>query len=182
MLRQFSDGASHQTAELAESLNTSARSVSNTAAILIGHGYLTRSKLGEYVLSLKGREALTQNILITSGPNGPNKVARKRRDTFRTRAWRGMRVRRTFTMADLISDADDGIGSHVSNLSRFLGILQRAGYVVVSARRTPGVAKTSPGFKRYRLVKDTGPIAPVHVARTGMLHDFNLEEDVPCQD
>ncbi|KMK68557.1 hypothetical protein [Puniceibacterium sp. IMCC21224] len=181
LLRQFSDASVRGTADLAESLGITTKSVSDTAAVLVRRGYLVRNKPGEYQLSLHGREALDSNRVITSGPNGPLKSTRKHRNSFRARAWRAMRVRRVFTMADLISDAEDGNGRHESNLSRYLGVLKQAGYVVELARRTPGSATTSNGYKRFRLVRDTGPIAPVHVAKTEVLHDFNLEEGVPCK-
>ncbi|KMK68609.1 hypothetical protein IMCC21224_113492 [Puniceibacterium sp. IMCC21224] len=94
LLRQFSAASVRGTADLAEPLGITTKSVSDTAAALVRRGYLVRNKPGEYQLSLHGREALDSNRVITSGPNGPLKSTRKHRNSFRARAWRAMRVRR----------------------------------------------------------------------------------------
>ena len=55
-----------------------------------------------------------------------------------------------------------------------------AGYVMRSAHKAPGTAVTSNGFNLFRLIRDTGPRAPVFSKKRGSFHDFNTGEDVPC--
>lgn len=88
--------------------------------------------------------------------------------------------RQTFTIPKLLvvaarGDEADGQG----NLRRFCAALVKAGYL----RRVPGremssSADTSNGYAQFRVIKHTGPLAPVHRIRARTLFDHNTGEEV----
>ncbi|ARE40879.1 hypothetical protein RGUI_2738 [Rhodovulum sp. P5] len=177
----LSSGDGRATDELAHALGLSRRQVSRAAALLIRRGLAERLGPGCYRLTGEGRGAAAAGASITSGPTGPTgAVSRPGKDTFRDRAWRSMRQRRAFTVNDILCDAARDEKNSRNNALSYLGRLRRAGYVRELPRRQSGVAPTSPGFKQFLLVKDTGPLAPVWRSRRGCLHDPNIGEDVPC--
>jgi hypothetical protein len=103
------------------------------------------------------------------------------RDTFRERAWRSMRIRRRFTIGDIVSDAARETEKDArNNATRYVWLLRRAGYVRAMPHRQQGTALTSNGFKVFALVQDTGPRAPIWRQAQAVLHDFNLGEDIAC--
>ncbi len=166
---------------LAEALNLTRRQVSDAAARLLRRGYLERMAAGCYQLTDAGFAACAAGEVIKSGPKGPRDTARDVRNTLRDRAWRAMRIRRRFTIPDLIADAasaDDR--KPADNLHRYLRTLARAGYVKELPNRAEGTAITSNGYKRWMISRDTGPRAPVALSKTAAIHDFNTGEDVPC--
>jgi len=65
-------------------------------------------------------------------------------------------------------------------MRRAIGRLRRAGYLREAPTRVRGTAVTSNGFKKFTLVRNTGPIAPVWSDARKCLHDFNLEADMTC--
>jgi len=73
-----------------------------------------------------------------------------------------MRLQKRFTVQSITTVAkiiSDGNVSH--NLQVFIRRLVTAGYVVELPAREKGTALTSNGFKVFRLIKDTGHLAPV---------------------
>jgi hypothetical protein len=80
--------------------------------------------------------------------------------------WQSMRVMRCFTVAEVMATAEVG----ASAATKYVRYLLRAGYLrCVVAKRN---GRTG-GHAQYRLVKDTGPLAP----RVGKqaIRDPNLE-------
>lgn len=183
IMRHLADGACLTIDELSVALDLTRRQVSDGAAKLAARKYLLRMAKGCYRLSETGLEAAAAGEVITCGPTGPDTkpVRTKVRNTFRDRAWRSMRIRRQFTLADVIADAaTDADTNSDSNMRRYLQFLKQAGYVAELRSRQPGTRMTSNGFKRYALVKNTGPLAPVYRPKVSALHDYNIGEDVPC--
>lgn len=181
LLMELANGERQETATLAGVLNASKRQVSDAAALLARKGLLKRPAAGVYELTRAGREASVEGINLTSGPKGAYDKVRAHRDTFRERAWRSMRIRRRFTIGDIVSDAArDTERDARNNAMRYVGILRRAGYVREMPRRQQGTALTSNGFKVFALIQNTGPRAPVWRQARAVLHDFNLGEDVQC--
>lgn len=97
-------------------------------------------------------------------------------DTLRQRAWAAMRVRRVFTVGDLVTDAARDEAKAGVNIHRFLDELCRAGVV----RKEPRAGKPRAEPVAYRLLRNSGPIAPVTSRKLGLVHDFNTGEDLPC--
>ena len=109
----------------------------------------------------------------------------KPRETLRQRAWNAMRMSGAFTIGDIVMAAASGSERDAdNNLQRYFCALVKARYLTVLPVRARGTKPTSNGFKRFRLLKDTGPIAPVYRANKGCLFDHNLGErgeSIPCQ-
>lgn len=167
--------------QLAVELDLTHRQVSDAAAKLFKRDYLERKAVGCYQLTDAGEAAAITGEIITSGPRGPIEKTRFKRNTFRHRAWIAMRIRRRFTVPDLIADASKvSDGNPADNLQRYLRGLKKVGYVAELPNREEGTAITSNGFKRWMLLRDTGPKAPVILKEPRGIHDFNLGKDVPC--
>lgn len=185
ILNALADGSCRTMDDLVAELGLSRRQVSDGAARLAYRKYLCRMERGCYQLTDAGLAAAATGEVITSGPLGPDtgSVRNKVSNTFRDRAWRAMRVRRQFTVGDIAADAATETDRNPrNNVARFLCFLRQAGYVTELRSRQSGTRLTSPGYKRFSLLRDTGPLAPAFRPKTGMLHDYNLGEDVPCQE
>lgn len=171
----LADGACRTIDDLAAMLPLTRRQISNGAASLIMRGQLERIETGCYQLTPAGLTAHAAGETITSGPTG-KRTGRSRRplkDTLRQRAWTAMRMSGTFTIGDLVMAATRGDRDAETNISRYLRVLKATAYVVELPVRARGTHLTSNGFKRFRLLKDTGPIAPVWSEARGRLIDHN---------
>ncbi|WP_319498802.1 hypothetical protein [uncultured Cohaesibacter sp.] len=149
-------------------------------------GVLERVELGCYQLTDDGKQIIASGQKITSGPIRSDRgLSRKPRDTVRQRAWNVMRMSGSFTTGDITPHAAPGNEKRAEvNLLKYFAALRRAGYLVELPVRVRGTKLTSNGFKRFRLMKDTGPIAPIYRANKGCLFDHNLGERgeiIPCQ-
>lgn len=181
LLQRLSTGTCLTIDELAAELDLTRRQVSRAAAVLIRRDYLRRAAIGCYCLTDAGMAAVAAREVITSGPMGPRDKVPEIRNTLRQRAWWAMRIRGQFTVPDLIGDAATAADANpADNLQRYLRALHAAGYVAPHPRRAPGTAMTSNGFKRWVLVRNTGPRAPAILSKVRAVHDFNTGEDVPC--
>lgn len=182
VLQALSSGCCLTIDQLCLSLGMPRRKVSNSAALLLRRDYLIRTAVGCYQLSEAGLTAAASGELITSGPNGPNEKVRAFANTFRQRAWRSMRIRRAFSIADVVADAATEEDSNAaSNAARYIHYLKSAGYVAELPRRRIGTALTSNGFKQFLIRRDTGPLAPVVRVSRKIIHDFNIGKDIPCR-
>jgi len=182
LLQMLADGSCRSIAQLENELDLTRRQVSDAASCLLRRDYLMRMATGCYQLSDSGLAAAAAGEVIRSGPRGPTNSAREFQNTLRQRAWRSMRIRRRFTINDLISDAATAADrSPTDNLHRYLRALKSCGVIAELPRRSEGVCVTSNGFKRWMLRRDTGPRAPVHRAALDLVHDFNTQEDLPCK-
>ena len=165
------------TEQLADITGISRRSVAKAAGTLIASGYAMRREVGCYVLSEEGLAFREGGGEIKDGPNGPHISTipkRLRKVTSRDKIWSAMRMERKFTVDQLITLSSCTIDS----ARKFIGILTAHGYLQEVHRRSEGTALTSPGFKRWILVKDTGPDAPVWRSCRGELFDRNLNQVV----
>jgi len=165
-------------AEVKEQLGFDWRQTTNSARALMRRGYLTVLENGRYQLSDSGLEAAGRGEKVSGSRHVTVKTVR---DTFRERAWRAMRVRKVFTIGEIVSDAasDDG-GQPRDNAARYISRLKQAGYIKEMPRRAPGTAIGSNGFKRFALVRNSGPKAPVFREGAGCIHDPNTGEDISC--
>lgn len=181
VLQALADGLCLTIDQLALELDLTHRQVSDAASKLFSRDYLERMAIGCYQLTEGGKAAALAGEVITSGPKGPRDQVRYSRNTLRHRSWIAMRIRKRFTVPDLIADAANGSdGNPADNIQRYLRRLKQVGYVVELPNRADGTALTSNGFKRWILTRDTGPKAPVLLSKSKGIHDFNLGEDVLC--
>lgn len=158
------------------------RQTTNAARSLGKRGYLDVLADGRYALSPAGQEAARAGLIITGGPKGQVKVTA---DTFRERAWRSIRVRKTFTIGEIVADAIRMDSTEPSrphdNAGRYISRLRQAGYLREQGRRQRGTASGSNGFKQFILLRNTGPRAPIYREALGVIHDPNTGEDIPCR-
>ncbi len=121
-----------------------------------------------YRLTPGGRDFVAAGKRVTSGPNGPLAGVRDRgQQTFRARLWRALRIARKATIPELIEIARDKTDTEAvpANAFVYLKYLARAGVVAKLPTRERGHAITSPGFTRWALLRDLGPLAPIAAAK-----------------
>lgn len=182
VLRHLSTGKRVATLTISEALDAPPKHVSKAASALIGRHYLRRHRVGIYEITPFGAQALAAGRVITSGPIDKDATVLGRSEThgFRDRVWKSMRIRKRFTINDLVTDAQRDEADAINDCGRYIRILRSAGYIVQAAGRAKGTRPGSNGFKLFRLVRNTGPRAPLHRSKLGVVHDFNTGEDVPC--
>lgn len=182
VLRAVQKRGQAATLHIAQDLAVPEKRVSKAASSLIDRRYLRRVRIGIYEITPTGVAALATGQVITSGPidASANALARPVTNGFRDRLWQSMRMRGSFTIHDLVCDAVDGEADAVTDAGRYIRYLKAAGYIRDLPGRVPGTKPGSNGFKRFRLAKNTGPRAPLHRSKLGVLHDFNTGKDVPC--
>ncbi len=181
LLKHLSGNACLTIDQLVGELDLTRRQVSNSASILLRRGYLERMAIGCYQLTPAGVAAAVAGEVITAQKKGASRAVRRPKNSVRERAWRAMRVRRRFTVPDLVADAViEGESDPTKNIWAYLRHLQKVGYVAELPSRAKGTALTSNGFKRWMIVRDTGPYAPVVLSKADGVHDFNTGEDVLC--
>lgn len=173
----MADGKAHTLGRLAESLGRSGDQVSDAAGLLANRDFLIVVSRGEYRLTKEGKAAAAAPDSIAFG----SATGRKRAGGFRSRCWRAMRVRRQFTMSDILMDGADGEADPYGNLHRYLRALRLAGYVRELPTRRADTKPFSGGLKRFRLEQDTGPKAPVFSKVRKCLFDPNIGKDVSCE-
>ncbi len=168
--------------ELDASVDLNRRQISAAAGQLVLRGLAERVERGCYQLTKAGIAAVERGEVITSGPYRPHTAPARRAaaNTLRQRAWNAMRMSGTFTLADIVmAAAQASDGDPDANVKRYVRQLALAEYVVELPVRGKGTALTSNGFKRFRLIKNTGPIAPVARIRSKTVHDHNLARQAP---
>lgn len=182
ILRELADGRCHTIDALAARLTLDRGQISDGMARLILRGLGERIEAGCYQLTQAGLEANARGDVIKPGPWRADtaKVRKPVRNTFRQRLWTAMRMSGTFTIGELVIAAARDDVNPEDNASRFIRRLKSAGYIAELPSRQKGTRVTSTGFKRYRLLKDTGPQAPQYRPTKDILHDYNTGEDLPC--
>lgn len=166
------------------------RQVANGVVGLMCREYFQRHDDGGYVLTKSGIAAKQSGKPIKSGPYRPltqKRVRKRRKRTFRQRVWSALGVKEkgqsVFTVKDIRTLVETGVEKNpANNIQNFIRVLVKAGYVQVMPRRQTGAAMTSNGFKRFRVLRWTGPDAPrLKAGRDGarpILFDPNTEESI----
>lgn len=181
LLRHLQGGACLTLDQMESELGLNRRQASDAASKLLRRDYLMKMAVGCFQLTEKGMAAAASGEIITSGPMGPTGVIATHRSTFRERAWLAMRITRRFTIGQIVAAAArEGEKNARENTRKYLVQLRRAGFVKELPTRVSGTSRGSNGFKRFMLVRNTGPRAPVYRAELQVVHDFNAGEDVPC--
>ena len=89
----------------------------------------------------------------------------------RARAWWMLRKHRSLTMEMLLTALGDTQQKDAeSNLRKYLSVLVKVGILTIEARRVPGKALTSNGFKKYVMVIDCGREAPLYRVKLGHVY------------
>lgn len=148
-----------------------AKQVENALGKLCRHQLVEKTQPGCLRITAAGRAAIDGGHKLRSGPRG-------RSEGLRARAWRAMRVRRKFSVADLVMlSAEGGERDPASNLLKYIRALTRAGILVELKHREAPASLTSNGGKRWWLMetRDPGPIAPTVRWQRNQVFDPNSE-------
>jgi len=181
LLQHLSSGACLTADQMAEELGVTKRQAMNAARALLRRRLMRKMAIGCFSLSEDGVVAARNEAVITSGPMGKTGVIATRTHTLRERAWIAMRIRRRFTIGEIVAAASREEEKNArENVRKFIVQLGRAGFVKELPNRLPGTRIGSNGFKRFMLVRDTGPRAPVYRAELRVIHDANTGESLPC--
>lgn len=98
----------------------------------------------------------------------------------RAKAWWVLRNRKTATIETLLNTLGDANQKDAeSNLRKYLAALVKAGILRTEAQRVPGKALTSNGFKKYVLVIDCGPDAPLYRVKLGHVFAPSISKSFP---
>ncbi|MEW5905135.1 MAG: hypothetical protein AB1722_12430 [Pseudomonadota bacterium] len=170
-------------ARLLDLTGLSKRQVQDSCRLMRHHGLLVKTEEGCHTVTQAGMEAIKSGAHYRSGPkDAKHNGKRIWNDTTRIRIWRAMRIRRKFTVPEIVTLVahEDMHNDPTSNVQRYVRALVKAGYLIELPKREKGSALTSNGYKRYWLQddKDTGPQAPVLRARVGKVFDPNTGIEV----
>jgi len=176
VLAALADKSPLAPAALGRASGVTGKSLENALYRLRKHAFVAIER-GCYRITEPGRAFLETGKRFTSGPRGPQPGRRLHRGTLRERAWRAMRIKVKFSSAEIVSLAAKGAESNPdSNVGKYLRALERAGYLMALARREAGTAPTSNGFRRYVLVRNSGPQAPRWLPNHAAVYDPNTEQ------
>ncbi|MCT4654388.1 MAG: hypothetical protein N4A65_01125 [Cohaesibacter sp.] len=186
LIHNLSDGACRTIDQLDASMDHGRKEIVKATGRLIHRGLVERVEIGCYQLSNAGKDLAASGEEIKPGPFRTDRgKCRKPRDTMRQRAWQAMRMSGSFTIGDIaMAAAGPNDARPEGNLQKYFRALRHAGYLIELPVRAQGTALTSNGFKRFRLLKDTGLIAPIYRANKGAIFDHNLGdsgEEIPCR-
>ena len=139
-----------------------------------------RLEPGLYRLTPAGETTRADGVRIASGPRKPHSGRAKKKAPFRDALWNALRLEEATTVADLLSLIPEHVHGRDprSNAYAYLRRLIDAHYVIELPSREAGTAMTSNGFKRYRLIRNTGPHAPHWSGKAAALIDPNIQQEV----
>ncbi len=170
--------------DLAEKTTLNHREASQATCRLIRRHFMVRGEKGCYRITVLGKNAVKDGTVSKSGPQSgltQSKPRQRKKETLRDRLWRAMRVMyasgNKFTIPDLISLAGKGDERNPEdNTRKYIRALVQGGFVSEMPLKERGDSITSNGFKRFRVVKDTGRLAPVLRQAKEETYDPNTEE------
>lgn len=162
-------------ARLVELTGLTPKQVADACCTLIKNHLLTRTITGCHKLTGAGKEALVSGANLRPGAKCAGLPGKRLyKDTLRIRVWRAIRIRRKFSVEEIIPLVVDGTerGDCTSNVLKYVLALRKAGYLVDMPIRG--------GQRRFWLPddKDTGPQAPVWRQHASTVYDPNTEAEV----
>ena len=181
LLQLLAQGQKLKPSEAAKLMSKSRQLMQEGFSKLAKRGYAI-SLSGEYVCTPEGLIFAQSGQEIKSGPAGFERQKPRVIDgSIRTKAWRAMRIKVKFSLEDLgrsVLDGSEGGKDPLENIRKYVAGLQKTGYLIEMKRRIPGSAPTSNGSKRWMLVRNTGPLAPV-IRKGNQVWDQNEERNYP---
>ncbi|MEN2979964.1 hypothetical protein P7L78_09090 [Tistrella bauzanensis] len=168
VLDMLRDGRYHTLDEIAAGVGGERLHAMTVVKHLCRAGYLARDEAG-YRLTTAGEQASDAGPALKPGPRG------RRGEALCHRLWQSMRIRKRFTIDGLLDDALRPSDHKPARLAMtYIRPLVRAGYLVEMPRPPTG------GDRIWRLIRDTGPLAPTVRTKVRIVHDNNTGEDFPC--
>lgn len=148
----------------------------------VAAGYVTLAQRGCYSLTPAGRRALKSGKRLAPPPAPPPpRGGGAWKDTARKRMWAACRALGKFTRADVMEVASREGEDLTAGATEYLSALAKAGYLIRLHGRVQVSAHLSAGQIRWRLVNDTGPLAP-QLKRGRRVYDPNLGREVTTDD
>lgn len=166
---------------LAELTQLESSQIESATDRLKRHGLIKTVQPGCYRITSEGIAAMQSGLSLRSGPKQSGRTTRIVKNTVRERVWRAIRIRKSFTIPELIGLAATGDEKDIeSNISKYLRALEQAGYLIRLQKRMRGNAITSNGFARWRLdlERDTGPKTPIYRMGKETVFDPNTGEEI----
>lgn len=182
VVRAIGPDACRTTAEISDAAGLDRKAAIEACCKLVVSELIERVEVGCFRLTPAGRDVASGARIIKSGPRGRmGKTRVSRSTTLRQRAWAAMRLQKRFAVTDIVTLAATGRDNDPeAHLVGWFRALTKAGYLAELPRRIAGTAPSSPGYKCWVLLRDTGEMAPL-VRLDGTWHDHNTGEDgVPC--
>lgn len=180
LLREFPEKVCLSLDALTDRIGLSRSIVSTAVGRLVTLGLVERRKVGCYQLTTNGVRAKRGGVSFLA-PAKPKPFPAATND-FHQRVWSVMRMSGsgTFTTREVVMVINWPIQHPEVAARRYLRQLKGAGYVIELPKREQSNQAGSHGLKRYRLIRNTGQIAPEYKPSRGVLYDPNTKEDVPC--
>lgn len=139
---------------------------------------------GGFTITPAGIDFIKRDTPMPVGPAFPVTRETRRRPvrTARQKFWIAMRMKRRFTVHDLVEiAAEPDSWKSLVNARSYVRKLELAGYLVRIGKRVPGTSPASRGAIMFQLVRDTGETAPSAMT-TGGIDDRNLDPPKPTED
>lgn len=163
--------------QIAELTGIKQNRVSQICAALLTRGMVEQVKDGCFRLTPVGDVArLAAAEPLRKGPTGPHTGLRKPRaaQTFQQRLWKVLRLNPKATVSRLVQLAGDGRQKQETRTAQhYLLLLRRGGIVVEMRQRAEPNYPNSRGEKRWMVVNDLGPEAPIWRAGKRAFFDPN---------
>ncbi|MDO8837982.1 MAG: hypothetical protein Q7V31_03575 [Parvibaculum sp.] len=162
--------------DLDAALDVERKDITTAVSRLITAKYVRRADRGCYEATPEGRRAHAEGYRM--GPQGPLTGQRAPlKDTLRHRVWLSMRMKRRFTLAELLENACNGSEKNpYANVQAYVWALARAGYLRELGERAQGTAPESNGYKQWLLLNDSGLLPPI--VRPRSVYDANTREEI----
>lgn len=173
VLAELAGGDRLTTVGLALKTGLGLRSTAGATSLLLLRGLVERSQEGDFAATPEGLAFHQSGAPFRPGPVRPHHRVRPKPKTFIQRIWTSMRLRRRFTLDDIVTTvAMSGDTKAYGTVQRYIHALRKAGYVATLSLRTEPTRPTSNGCLLLSLVRDTGDLAPA-LRRDGSVFDRN---------
>lgn len=167
---------------IAETIGQSRYKVTRGLSGLVDRGLVERKERGCFVATELGLATFAEHGFVPFGaPVAKFQPPTRRRGTMRQRAWNVMRIKSPFTLQGVQALAAQAEDQGAKSLPEWLLALEKAGYIRREPRREAAGRTGGHGLIRYRLIRNTGMLAPVHSAKYGCIRDPNTGEETPCK-
>ncbi|MDV7341005.1 hypothetical protein RYZ26_15470 [Terasakiella sp. A23] len=173
VLRQIGPDACLTIDALDKALDIKRKAIIQACGKLVARGMVDRVDTGCFQLTEEGKMVFASGTELTSAPQAPFTNCRKHTNSMRMRIWHAMRLKQKFTIADLTKLVARDEKAPRDGVQRYLKVLELAGYL--------RPLRKSGREKRFSLIRDLGPEAPMIRNHRTEVYDPNTQEVFPCK-